>query len=101
MLTDTHKAVMVTFFYLGKLKEFGLIEGGDFGITTKGFDVSYDLYKEGFKVSKDTLRTCLVSIMEDYSDVLINQFLELAFHMQEVGVDEMKIQIAEMQETNK
>ena len=36
--------------------------------------------------------TCLKGIMEGASSKIILQFLELAFHMQEVGIDEMKKQ---------
>ena len=96
MLTEQHKAVLITIFYMGKLEEFGLIEGNGIGITTKGFDEAYDLYKSGFKITKEEMGTCLKGIMEGASSKIILQFLELAFHMQEVGIDEMKKQIAEM-----
>jgi hypothetical protein len=96
-LTKEQKMVMLTFFYMGKLSEFGLSEGGEHGITAKGFDIAYDLYKSGLKISKKEMGMCLRSIMKDTPDEVQEQFLALMLHMQEVGFDTMKEELIMMQ----
>jgi len=89
-LTQEHKIAMLTFFYMGKLSEFGLIKGGENEITTKGFDVAIDLYNNGFKISKKEMEMCLRSIMKDSPKEMQHQFLVLMLHMQELGIDKFK-----------
>lgn len=71
----------------------GLITGGKYNVTSKGFDIVYDLYKEGYKITKDEMEFSLESIMVDTPKKIQMMILDLVYHLQKVGIDKMKEEI--------
>lgn len=76
------------YLYLGKLKEFGLIEGGSTEITGKGFDIAIDLYDAGVRIPDDYLKQIVESDPEitELKDAVYKFMSE----MQQVGFEVYK-----------
>ncbi len=82
------------FLYMGQLVELGLIEGDGPKLTTKGFNVGIDAYDSGERLDdKDILRflkdTGVPSEIEQDFLILIN-------HIQEIGIVELRKNIAKI-----
>jgi len=99
-LTNKEYASLLTIFYLGMLTEFGLIAGGGYNITSKGFDIAYDLYKTGYKLTKNEIKVCLNVIMEDTPPDTTIAILGLIYHLQKIGFDKMKKEITQLKTTH-
>ena len=95
-LVHPEKDLLLTMFYLGKLSEFDLIEGLVYKITDSGFDIAYDLYKCGYKISEEEMAICMHSLLGDTPYDIQTMICELALRLQEIGADKMKQEINEM-----
>lgn len=82
------KKVSLLFLYIGKLKEFGLIEGEGDHLTTKGFDVAMSAYEEGIRLEENEIRALILKIpeMENIKEELSTMIL----YLQDKGFDEFK-----------
>jgi len=96
-MTDEQNGVLLTIFYLNKLVEFDLIEYNGPMVTASGFDYAYDLYKSGHKISEFDLMLNLSTIMEGAPEKVIIEFGALILHLQEIGIDKLKQEIAELE----
>jgi len=96
-LTEQMKDGALYIFYLNKLVEFGLIEGNDYSMTLKGFELAYDLYEEGHKLTEEFIREFgTICLGEETPKEVQMQISELMTHMQDVGFKEMKKELTKL-----
>lgn len=95
-MNHEQNVLMLTIFYLSKLSEFGLIDGGGYNITPKGFDLAYDLYQDGYEITRDEMEASLSEIMIETPKEIQIQMLVLTYQLYTVGIDKMKEQVEEM-----
>ena len=93
-------AMLLVFFYLGKMIEGGFITQPSDGVklTEKGFDAAYDIYKSGAKLSKVDIVGCLSQLKIKSEE--IQMFCMIMWDMQEYGYEAVIKRSKELEEKN-
>jgi hypothetical protein len=75
--------------YLGKLQEFGLLEGeGTYQLTTKGFDLAIDAYDKGQRLSEEEIM-CFIEATDGMEEIKTEVFYMIE-RIQRIGFEETK-----------
>ena len=95
-----HIDLMVLFYYMGRLKELGLIDGGSVNVTTKGFDVALDIIEQGWELTSDDIIELLI-LSDLASDEIAIGIAHMIIELQTVGYDAMKKMVSDMLNSEK
>lgn len=90
--------MMLTFYYLGKMVEGGLITNGAYQLTGKGFDVAYDLFKSGAKLSLVEMKSCLLALGNLVPPEQLDAMVLIMFEIQEKGYEKVMEEVKEFKE---
>ena len=81
--------VLIVIYYLQKMVEIGFISQGPFTITEKGFDMAYDLVKDGTKMTKEKMEYILSLPQFKIPADQLKAFTALMYDMQEIGYEKI------------
>ena len=93
-LDEGHLSTLVLSYYMLRIKELGLIEGGGHVMTAKGFDVVNDVIEDGWKLTDTEIATIMYNLgMSD--EETLEPMTVFVSKLQELGYDKMKEMLEE------
>lgn len=88
---------LVVIYYMGRLKQLGLIEVDGITITGKGFDTAADAIEAGWRVDHITAMKFSLTAMNSTAENA-DMFSDLVCMMQEDGYDKMKEKVEKIRD---